>query len=137
LIVLGDLVCRSAAVGGANLHVEGNLTVKDTFHGVYNHGSTSVTGNVDVGALVAEDYAFSFSGRARGHFVSRVKGKAPARVAVEKVLREEFVIRDDDACTPDDEAIFRALVAGKAVRRTRRPASPGDNGSLALKGRRA
>ncbi|MBN9687074.1 MULTISPECIES: leucine-rich repeat domain-containing protein [unclassified Corallococcus] len=65
LQVHGNLVAKRIAIGGARLHVTGDLTTEDLV-AVYNHGSVCVGGNLKARTL-ASHYAFKVAGRVDAH----------------------------------------------------------------------
>lgn len=56
LIVLGDLEADNIVVGGQEIYVTGNLTVKDLFWGDYNHGGLLVKGSIQAKVFLNTDY---------------------------------------------------------------------------------
>jgi hypothetical protein len=120
LVVLGDLKAKNVAVGGAPIEVTGNLAVSGTFHGYYNHGITTVKGDVAVNLLIADDYLFRFKGKWQGKDVidnGSVEGKVGRKKAEpESVLHAAFF----DAEEPTDlnsHAIYGHVAMGGSVRR--------------------
>ncbi|GMT99808.1 hypothetical protein KH5H1_39280 [Corallococcus caeni] len=65
LQVHGNLVAKRIAIGGARLHVAGDLTTEDLV-AVYNHGSVSVGGNLKA-RTIASHYAFNVAGSVDAH----------------------------------------------------------------------
>ncbi|MHA7629250.1 leucine-rich repeat domain-containing protein [Corallococcus sp. M7] len=65
LQVHGNLVAKRIAIGGARLHVTGDVTTEDLV-AVYNHGSVFVGGNLKA-RTIASHYAFSGSGAVDAH----------------------------------------------------------------------
>ncbi|RKI75235.1 hypothetical protein D7X55_00400 [Corallococcus sp. AB049A] len=65
LQVHGNLVAKRIAIGGARLHVSGDLTTEDLV-AVYNHGSVSVGGNLKARTL-ASHYSFQVAGAVDAH----------------------------------------------------------------------
>lgn len=66
LVVLGNLSANNIAVGGQDIHVTGNLTVKEVFMGSYNHGTIVVNGNVKCPIIIIDDYGFCTMGQVVG-----------------------------------------------------------------------
>ncbi|RKH24405.1 hypothetical protein D7V77_20840 [Corallococcus sp. CA041A] len=65
LQVHGNLVAKRIAIGGARIHVTGDLTTEDLV-AVYNHGSISVGGNLKARTL-ASHYSFKVAGAVDAH----------------------------------------------------------------------
>ncbi|QAT83683.1 hypothetical protein EJ065_2099 [Corallococcus coralloides] len=65
LQVRGNLVAKRIAIGGARLHVSGDMTTEDLV-AVYNHGSISVGGNLKARTL-ASHYSFKVAGAVDAH----------------------------------------------------------------------
>ena len=62
LIVFGNLRAHDIAVGGQELYVRGNVEVERVYCGSYNHGSTTINGNLKAGLLISDDYRFWIKG---------------------------------------------------------------------------
>ena len=58
LVVLGNLQADNIVVGGQEIYVAGDLTVKGLFWGDYNHGDLVVTGEIAVRVFISTDYNF-------------------------------------------------------------------------------
>ncbi|NRD60271.1 leucine-rich repeat domain-containing protein [Corallococcus exiguus] len=65
LQVHGNLVAKRIAIGGARIHVTGDLTTEDLV-AVYNHGSISVGGSLKARTL-ASHYSFKVAGAVDAH----------------------------------------------------------------------
>jgi hypothetical protein len=120
LIVLGDLDVGSAAVGGAELNILGDLRVRNAFHGYYNHGSINVVGDVKAALFIADDYSARFGGDVHGTILAsygRVRGAVPKEPQLDAVLAPRFWKRDGEHKTLAGKAIFEALSKGKPISR--------------------
>lgn len=58
------------AVAGAPIYVFGKLTVTGVCHGYYNHGQLHVFGDAKINLVLADDYAVTVTGKARGKLVN-------------------------------------------------------------------
>lgn len=117
LTVFGNLTAKNVAIAGAPLHVRGDLTITGTFHGSYNHGSTRVDGALDASLFIAQDYSVVLNGEVRGdvlddrgHFTSKRK----IAFADFECIDPKFF--DNDGL--DSQKVYKAVVAGKSLRRT-------------------
>lgn len=63
LVVLGNLDVENVAIGGAQVIVTGNMTVRGVFHGYYNHGLTTIRGNLEAGLFLPDDYSVVVKGK--------------------------------------------------------------------------
>lgn len=65
LMIMGDLYANNIAVGGQEIYVVGNVTVKEVFCGSYNHGETKIKGNLTTAVLIEDDYRCLVEGEKR------------------------------------------------------------------------
>ena len=119
LVVLGDLDVKHAALGGATVHIAGKLTVRGAFHGYYNHGHTTVAGDLDAALVLPDDYALELGGRVRGAVIAqlghvRSKHKLPAAPPLREVVAKRYLAAGDTGLRSHD--VYEALVAGKRLR---------------------
>ena len=123
LIVLGNLTVTHMAVAGAPIYVFGKLTVTGVCHGYYNHGQLHVFGDANINLLLADDYAVTVTGKARGKLVNLgyVKARGFEKHAAPNVLAARYYQADGEP--PDVEyilksgALYDALRQGKRVER--------------------
>lgn len=59
LIVLGSLEAENMLVGGQQIYVCENLTVKSCYWGDYNHGDLIVNGAIAIDVFISTDYGFN------------------------------------------------------------------------------
>lgn len=62
LYVTGSLVAGDIGVGGSELEIDGDLTVKGTLFGFYNHGRFLVRGDTQAEVIIAEEHLLRFEG---------------------------------------------------------------------------
>ncbi|NLR62752.1 hypothetical protein HGH92_00415 [Chitinophaga varians] len=63
LWVDGDLTCRNLIAGCVPIHVEGNVTVQQTFIGYYNHGEVTIGGDLHARLWIEDDHQTIVQGR--------------------------------------------------------------------------
>ncbi|RKG71809.1 hypothetical protein D7V80_00485 [Corallococcus sp. CA054B] len=121
LQVHGNLVAKRIAIGGARLHVSGDLTTEDLV-AVYNHGSVSVDGNLKARTL-ASHYSFKVAGTVDAHRYLGQDSKVFAVVGGVEDVKDPYegkgvfvpaVVRDGRV---DLEKVRARLAAGKPVAR--------------------
>ncbi|WP_375757624.1 hypothetical protein [Corallococcus exercitus] len=121
LQVHGNLVAKRIAIGGARLHVSGDLTTEDLV-AVYNHGSVSVGGNLKARTL-ASHYAFKVAGAVDAHRYLGQDSKVFAVAGGVEDVKNPYegkgvfvpaVVRDGRV---DLEKVRARLAAGKPVAR--------------------
>jgi hypothetical protein len=120
LVVLGDLTADHVAVGGAPVEIAGRLKVTGAFHGYYNHGTTRVGGDVDIGLLIADDYLFTAKGKVRGTVLD-VHGEVEGTIVGKKkkpveVLHPTFLEVDGEDINLKSKEIYRQVACGGSVR---------------------
>lgn len=87
LIVLGNLEADNIVVGGQEIYVTGNLTVKDLFWGDYNHGGLLVKGSIQAKVFLNTDYG-----------VEHARFLEENNIQIAHLLWDE---QDDDYSDPD------------------------------------
>ncbi|NNB83962.1 hypothetical protein HJC10_01140 [Corallococcus exiguus] len=121
LQVHGNLVAKRIAIGGARLHVSGDLTTEDLV-AVYNHGSVSVGGNLKARTL-ASHYSFKVAGAVDAHRYLGQDSKVFAVVGGVEDVKDPYegkgvfipaVVRDGRV---DLEKVRERLADGKPVAR--------------------
>ncbi|RKI05310.1 leucine-rich repeat domain-containing protein [Corallococcus sp. AB038B] len=121
LQVHGNLVAKRIAIGGARLHVSGDLTTEDLV-AVYNHGSVSVGGNLKARTL-ASHYSFKVAGAVDAHRYLGQDSKVFAVAGGVEDVKDPYegkgvfvpsVVRDGRV---DLEKVRARLAAGKPVAR--------------------
>ncbi|MBN8468558.1 hypothetical protein JYJ95_18760 [Corallococcus exiguus] len=121
LQVHGNLVAKRIAIGGARLHVNGDMTTEDLV-AVYNHGSVSVGGNLKARTL-ASHYSFKVAGAVDAHRYLGQDSKVFAVVGGVEDVKDPYegkgvfvpaVVRDGRV---DLEKVRALLAAGKPVAR--------------------
>ncbi|MBN8231197.1 leucine-rich repeat domain-containing protein [Corallococcus macrosporus] len=121
LQVHGNLVAKRIAMGGARLHVSGDLTTEDLV-AVYNHGSVRVGGNLKARTL-ASHYAFQVAGAVDAHRYLGQDSKVFAVVGGVEDVKDPYegkgvfvpsVVKDGRV---DLEKVRARLAAGKPVAR--------------------
>lgn len=125
LIVLGNLDVDNMVVGGQEIFVTGNLTVKDLFWGDYNHGSLLVKGSIRARVFINTDYGVDhqrFQSEDNIHIAHLLWDDADDDFSdieyLQQLFRPEFLLTpdeldDDDIwswkCWLNTTAIFTAL----------------------------
>ncbi|AFE04529.1 hypothetical protein COCOR_02180 [Corallococcus coralloides DSM 2259] len=121
LQVHGNLVAKRIAIGGARLHVSGDVTTEDLV-AVYNHGSVSVGGNLKARTL-ASHYSFNVAGAVDAHRYLGQDSKVFAVAGGVEDVKDPYegkgvfvpaVVRDGRV---DLEKVRARLAAGKPVAR--------------------
>ncbi|RKG57993.1 hypothetical protein D7X30_16000 [Corallococcus sp. AB011P] len=121
LQVHGNLVAKRIAIGGARLHVSGDVTTEDLV-AVYNHGSVSVGGNLKARTL-ASHYSFKVAGAVDAHRYLGQDSKVFAVAGGVEDVKDPYegkgvfvpaVVRDGRV---DLEKVRARLAAGKPVAR--------------------
>ncbi|RKI19575.1 leucine-rich repeat domain-containing protein [Corallococcus sp. AB030] len=121
LQVHGNLVAKRIAIGGARLHVSGDLTTEDLV-AVYNHGSVSVGGKLKARTL-ASHYSFKVAGAVDAHRYLGQDSKVFAVAGGVEDVKDPYegkgvfvpsVVRDGRV---DLEKVRARLAAGKPVAR--------------------
>lgn len=67
----GDVIARNIWMGGGETTFEKDVTVAQTFIGVYNHGTTTVEGSLVAEVIISSDHALRTKNIKKGYIIGR------------------------------------------------------------------
>ncbi|QJB36903.1 hypothetical protein HF324_03140 [Chitinophaga oryzae] len=62
LLIEGNLTCRNLVAGCVPIHVKGNVYVRETFIGYYNHGEVTIDGDLHARLWIEDDHQTTVKG---------------------------------------------------------------------------
>lgn len=109
LIVLGNLKLGHAAVGGQEIFVTGDLTVRELFWGDYNHGTLKVQGRIKARMLLSTDEYHVPPRSDNDEIEVRLEDEAPQEREPADVAAQYFLESVIDRNEPDPSVLREVL----------------------------
>lgn len=120
-IVLGNTKATNIYVSGANVFFRGSVTVDQTLVcGVYNHGETNITGEINAEVIISYDHMFNHSTYKDGEFHDNIiKGlfvhKENLNEVASLLIDEVIVEEDENYFYIEESALLSSIKENKSL----------------------
>lgn len=116
VVVMGDLKASNVDKGGAEFVIKGDMTVDQSIHGFYNHGTLTVYGKTKAETILCNRHYFYFSKKPKGTLINlgSVEGAKPhySSETAHKTIHQELL---DSNGHINSEKISEFIKNGKSV----------------------